>query len=69
MADSVPIVIARHPQQAGLFRLESQLWLPQPIDTVFEFFADAGNLETLTPPWLDFEVLTSPPIEMRSGRL
>ncbi len=51
----------------GLFRLDAELWLPRPRDEVFPFFADALNLETLTPPWLKFEVLTPRPIEMRAG--
>jgi ligand-binding SRPBCC domain-containing protein len=29
---------------------------------VFEFFSDAFQLETLTPSWLRFSVLTPPPI-------
>jgi hypothetical protein len=36
-------------------------------DAVFDFFSRARNLETLTPPWLRFEVLTKEPIEMRRG--
>ena len=64
-----PITIGPHPERRRTYRLESRLWLPRPIDEVFEFFADAFNLQTLTPPWLDFEVLTPPPIEMRSGLL
>lgn len=51
----------------GLFKLETELWLPHRRDEVFHFFADAFNLETLTPPWLKFEVLTPRPIEMRVG--
>ena len=51
----------------GLFKLETELWLPHRRDEVFRFFADAFNLETLTPPWLKFEVLTPRPIEMRVG--
>ena len=51
----------------GLFTLEAELWLPRPRDEVFRFFADAFNLEALTPPWLKFEVLTPRPIEMRVG--
>jgi ligand-binding SRPBCC domain-containing protein len=46
--------------------LTSELWLPRPRDEVFQFFSDAANLETLTPPWLHFEVLT-PTIILRPG--
>jgi ligand-binding SRPBCC domain-containing protein len=51
----------------GLFTLEARLWLPHPPEQVFPFFADAFNLQTITPPWLNFEVLTPPPIQMRAG--
>ena len=53
----------------GLFTLETRLFLPRPLETVFPFFADAGNLETITPPWLRFEILTPRPIAMRAGAL
>jgi len=51
------------------FQLNSEIWLPATIETVFEFFSDARNLETLTPPWLNFKVLTPSPIEMKPGTL
>jgi ligand-binding SRPBCC domain-containing protein len=51
------------------FTLQTELWLPRPRDEVFPFFAEAKNLEALTPPWLQFEVLTPEPIEMRPGTL
>jgi ligand-binding SRPBCC domain-containing protein len=38
-------------------------------DAVFPFFADAGNLEAITPPWLAFGVVTPGPIELRVGAL
>jgi ligand-binding SRPBCC domain-containing protein len=60
-----PLRFSRTPD--GLFTLETELWLPRPRDEVFRFFADAFNLEALTPPWLKFEVLTPRPIEMRAG--
>ena len=34
---------------------------------MFPFFADAKNLETLTPRWLRFEMLTPEPIAMAPG--
>jgi ligand-binding SRPBCC domain-containing protein len=51
------------------FTLTNELWLPQQPQDVFPFFADAFNLERLTPPSLGFQVLTPPPIEMRVGTL
>jgi hypothetical protein len=49
--------------------LEREQVLAYPLGEVFAFFADALNLEAITPPWLHFEVLTPGPIEMRAGAL
>ena len=51
------------------FTLSNELWLPQPPQKVFPFFADAANLERLTPPSLRFQILTPPPIDMAAGAL
>jgi ligand-binding SRPBCC domain-containing protein len=53
----------------GLTTLKMRLFLPRPLEIVFPFFADAGNLEILTPPWLRFEIVTPSPIVMHSGAL
>ena len=45
-------------------RLSTRIFLPRSIDSVFAFFADAGNLETITPKSLRFRIVTPRPIEM-----
>jgi ligand-binding SRPBCC domain-containing protein len=47
--------------------LRRELWVPQPLARVFAYFADAHNLEDLTPPWLKFQITTPGPIEMKPG--
>ena len=50
-------------------RLEVDMVLPRPRDEVFPFFADAHNLEAITPPFLEFKVVTAAPIAMHQGAL
>jgi ligand-binding SRPBCC domain-containing protein len=47
--------------------LERSQRLPRPPDDVFPFFADAFNLEAITPAWLHFRVLTPAPVSMAAG--
>lgn len=51
------------------FSYDTELLLPAPLDHIFEFFSQARNLETLTPSWLRFEILTEEPITMAPGTL
>ena len=53
----------------GPYLLQREQWISRPIEDVFAFFSDAGNLEAITPDWLGFQILTPRPIAMRSGAL
>ena len=49
------------------FLLVREQYLPATPAEVFPFFADAHNLERITPAWLGFRILTPAAIEMRQG--
>ena len=49
--------------------METTVFVPCRRSEVFPFFADASNLEALTPEWLNFCILTPRPIRMEVGAL
>ena len=50
-----------------MHEVRSSVRLAAPLQDVFAFFADARNLEVLTPEWLRFQVMTEPPPAMAAG--
>jgi ligand-binding SRPBCC domain-containing protein len=51
------------------FVFQASTIIERPRDEVFEFFSRAENLEAITPPELNFHILTPLPIELQKGTL
>lgn len=47
--------------------LETKTLIPRPINEVFDFFSKAENLNLITPPGLEFKILTPLPITLKKG--
>jgi ligand-binding SRPBCC domain-containing protein len=52
---------------AKQYHLRRSQTIARPLPEVFAFFADASNLEVITPPSLRFRITTPAPIQMRVG--
>jgi ligand-binding SRPBCC domain-containing protein len=48
-------------------RLRTETWVSTPRHSVFPFFAEAANLQSLTPPWVHFVIRSPQPIAMHQG--
>ena len=62
-----------HPSAAatvvGVPTLTRTQVVPRTIDETFAFFADPHNLESITPPWLGFRIVSAPAARERGARI
>lgn len=63
------VLFRRLPARPRNWLLTSEQRVSAGVQQTFEFFSNAANLQTLTPPFLDFSIVTPLPIEMRTGAL
>ena len=47
--------------------LEKELYIDYPLEKVFEFLKNPKNLSLVTPPMMNFSLLTPDPIVMQQG--
>jgi ligand-binding SRPBCC domain-containing protein len=62
-------MVQREGVRGRLYTFETELWLPRPLEEVFAFFSEPRNLETITPAWLHFRILTPQPVQVCRGAL
>ena len=49
--------------------LRKTIWLPRSRAEIFEFFSNPGNLDRLTPAWLNFAIQTPATSQIKQGAL
>jgi len=52
-----------------LREFQCTLWVPLPPERVFPCFADAANLDLITPQWLRFRIVLPRTIQFRLAAL
>ena len=52
-----------------MYLLQTNQTVDESLDNVFPFFSKPENLAKMTPPWLDFQILTPSPIPMEKGTI
>lgn len=63
------VLVRQSPECPSEWVISTSLRVPCKLAEVFRFFADASNLEAITPPWLRFRIITPLPIKMHAGAL
>ncbi|HRK06846.1 MAG TPA: TIGR01777 family oxidoreductase [Pseudobdellovibrionaceae bacterium] len=58
-----------HDLRGRTYEMFAEQWLPQAPEEIFPFFCDEKNLETLTPPFLNFSVIGKSTPEIGQGTL
>jgi len=65
----VVMVLIKWDPQDNCYLLRTSVVLEHSREDLFEFFSDAFKLQDITPPWLNFRMLTPAPIQIRQGTL
>lgn len=52
-----------------MYTLQTEQFVPYPVEQVFPFFEAPENLANITPEKMGFNILTPSPIEMKEGTL
>lgn len=51
------------------YKIEFEQYIDLPINDVFNFFSKPANLSKITPPRMNFNILTPQPLDMKEGQL